>query len=333
MKEKLLLIDGTGLLTSAFHATYGEQPMRTSKGEIVNAVYGMTLSLQKLFRFSEATHVVVVWDVNRNTFRKELYKAYKENRGDTNPDLKSQFKIMKDLLEAMNIFQFSLEGYEADDVIGSLAKRFEKDIGVLLVTKDRDYLQLISENTRLWLNTSTYKRLKEEYYGTEKVANLYKNPYDKSKLLRYNVPDNFFEFTIDNIESLYGVSVEKVVDYKALEGDKSDNIPGVKGVGEKAIIPLLNEFGNIEEVYEYIENTNEKEIKEFFKELGISRSPLKNLLEYKEEAFLSKRLSAIKTDISEVRDLDLSDFKLVINEEGKKSKFIELEFNSLLENE
>lgn len=326
MVNKLLVIDGNGMLTTCFHGTYNQDIMRTSKGVITNAVYSMTLMLNKVLSYSNCSHVVVVWDVNRNTFRKELYKDYKSNRGDTAPELKEQFNTMKDLLKCMNIKQMSLEGYEADDLAGSLVKKFENEISVLLVTKDRDYLQLLSERTRLWLNTSKFNDLKEDYYGSKDIKKIFN--------VEYKVPDNFFEYTIDNIEYFYGIKSEQVIDFKGLDGDKSDNIPGVAGVGEKSIIPLLNEFGNIENIYDYIEDTNisENEKKVFLKELGISRSPMDKLMLNKEIAFLSRELAKIKTDIEEVYELNLDDLILNLDCEGRDKKYAELEFNSLLKN-
>lgn len=324
MANKLLLIDGTGMLSSCFFANYGQDIMRNSKGVITNAVFGMTLLLNKVLAYSGCSHVAVVWDVNRNTFRRVLYKDYKANRGSTPPELKEQLETMKDLLKSMNIFQISIEGYEADDIVGSLAKKYEVDMPVLLVSKDKDYFQLLSERTRLWLNTSKYNELKELYYGSKDIKKIFN--------VDYKVPDNFFEYTIDNIEFLYGVKNSQVIDYKAIIGDKSDNIPGVAGVGEKSAIPLLKEFGTVENVYDYIEDDNisEKEKKELVKELGISRNPFKNMLLHKENALISKELATIKTDIEEIDEVKLEDLVFKLDYEGRNKKYIELEFNSLL---
>lgn len=311
-------------MNTAFFATYvhGEDVMRSSKGVPTNGVYGMTMMLRKLIQYSKASHLVVLWDINRDTFRRKIYPEYKANRKEQNVDLKEQYGVMQDLLKAMNIFQLGIDGYEADDLVGSLVERFKDSISITMVTKDRDYFQLLNSSTRLWLNTSTYEKLKESYYGTKKVEDLFKAPY--------RVPDNFFEYNVDNIEVLYGVRADQVVDYKSLEGDTSDNIPGVAGVGEKSIIPLLNEFGTLENIYDYIENNSEKDIKLFFKELGINRSPLNNLIKGKEEAFLSKELSMIKIDIPEIEERELDEFTLNIDKEGTRKKFEELEFKSLL---
>ena len=336
--NKLLLIDGSSLLSTSFFgnlpATYFKarteeekaqalkKVLKTSTGVFTNGVFTMTKALLNLMDKQEPTHLVVAWDVSRNTFRRKAYEGYKANRGVTAPELSAQFTVMQELLDAMKIPQFMFEEYEADDIIGTFAKQFEQSIPTYILTKDQDALQLVSEYTRLWLMTS-------------KAKEMYKELGIETKGL--NIPDNVFEYTPIYVEEFYGVRPVQIIDKKALEGDSSDNIPGVKGVGPKAVGPLLNEFGTVEEIYDYIENTPEKEAKEFFKELGI-RSPLAALLKEDENelvgkraAYLSKELATINTQIEELFNVQIADLELNVDFEAMLLKFKELEFKSLVE--
>lgn len=329
MNKKLILIDGSSLLSTSFFGVLPREwhmgdkeaarakMMQTADGRFTNGVYGMTKVLLKIIREHNPTHMSIAWDVSRNTFRRERYSEYKAQRKDTASELKMQFGIMQDLLSEMGLHQSKHETYEADDCIGTYAKRFETDLPVYVVTKDQDALQLIGNNTRVWLNTKKTSEMIEEFHG--------ELPQE-----HYLVPDNFFEHTEQTIQHFYGLSPLQIIDLKALEGDTSDNIPGVKGVGPKAVIPLLKEFGTVEGIYEYIESHSDNEIKEFFKKLGISRSPLKNLREGKEMAFLSKELATINTNMAELLEMDVDDLIININEEKMMAKFTELEFKSFL---
>lgn len=320
-KKRLILIDGNSMLTSAFFGTTmdkswfkgdketaREKMMKTSGGQFTNAIFGMTKTLLKLFKEQPSSHIAVAWDVSRQTHRRERYAEYKAHRTETASELGSQFKIMRDLLDSMGITQFRIDNYEADDVIGSLARKFEKELPVIIITKDQDALQLISEDTRVWLNTSTAKDKVKEYFG------------DNFDTKSYNVPNNHFEFTQETFPHFYsGLSPIQIIDLKGLEGDASDNIPGVKGCGATSIFPLLNEFGTIEAIYEYIEGDSEKEVAIFLKEqLGINRSPVGNLLkksnqEIAEEVALllqgeiNKKL--VKEVIKSFKAIDNKDFK------------------------
>lgn len=329
--KRLILIDGNSLLSSSFFGSMDsaawykgdkdkvrEKMMKTSTGQYTNAVLGMTKILLKVFKEQNPEYMAVAWDVNRDTFRRKIFPEYKSHRGDTAEELRSQFPVMRDVLDAMGIAQFRYEGYEADDIIGSLSKKFETQLAVYIMTKDQDALQLVTENTRVWLNTSTAKDKISEFFGDLPKGT-------------YNVPSNYFEFTPETFPFFYkGISPIQIIDLKAVEGDKSDFIPGVSGVGEKAIYPLLNEFKTIENIYEYIENNDEKTIKEFFKELGIKRSPLKNLKEGKDMAFMSKKLATIKCDMEQLQEVTLDSLKVNIEQEKMNEKFKELEFNSLI---
>ena len=246
--------------------------MKTSDGRYTNGVFPFMRTLLSLIKKNQPTHLAVVWDVSRQTFRQEIAGGtYKGTRKATPHPLKEQFISTQNLLKGI-IPQFlsgrdDEEVYEADDFAGSLAKRFQTEIPVFLHTKDEDYLQLIDSNTRVWLGSSKADKMFED-------LNLSRQ--------EFNVPDGFFEFTLSTLKDIKGLEPYQIVEYKALCGDTSDNIPGVKGVGEKAVIPLLQEYGTIEAIYETIENLSakeEKELKKFFKEsLGIGRSPISYML-------------------------------------------------------
>lgn len=287
MTEKLLIIDGSSLLSTSFYATATAylmaktdedkekaltRLMKTSDGRYTNGVFPFMRTLLSLIKKNQPTHLAVVWDVSRQTFRQEIAGGtYKGTRKATPHPLKEQFISTQNLLQGI-VPQFLSEKddeevYEADDFAGSLAKRFQNEIPVFLHTKDEDYLQLVDTNTRVWLGSSKADKMFEDL-GLNRQE--------------FNVPDGFFEFTLSTLKDIKGLEPYQIVEYKALCGDTSDNIPGVKGVGEKAVIPLLQEYGTIEAIYETIENLNakeEKELKKFFKEsLGIGRSPISYLL-------------------------------------------------------
>lgn len=287
MTEKLLIIDGSSLLSTSFYATATaylmaktdedkekalERLMKTSDGRYTNGVFPFMRTLLSLIKKNQPTHLAIVWDVSRQTFRQEIAGGtYKGTRKATPHPLKEQFISTQNLLQGI-IPQFlsgrdDEEVYEADDFAGSLAKRFQTEIPVFLHTKDEDYLQLVDSNTRVWLGSSKADKMFED-------LNLNRQ--------EFNVPDGFFEFTLSTLKDIKELEPYQIVEYKALCGDTSDNIPGVKGVGEKAVIPLLQEYGTIEAIYETIENLSakeEKELKKFFKEsLGIGRSPISYML-------------------------------------------------------
>lgn len=339
---KLLLIDGSSVLSTNF---YGSLPwefkkaktpeekaeaikkaMKTSDGRFTNGVFGMTKALLKVLKKQKPDYIAVAWDVSRETFRRKLYKEYKGNRSKTPDALKSQFGLMQEVLDEMNIPQFKFEDFEADDIIGTFAKNFEEEVEVSILTKDQDALQLISERTNVWLSTSKSKKWFEELEIDQKEI---------------NIPDGTFEFTNQTFEKIYGLKPIQMIDKKALEGDASDNIPGVKGVGEKAVTPLLQRFNTIEQMYDFLETldkTSEKLFKQEMKEQGASRLPLKKLLEVSDSevvgkriALLSKELATIKTDIELLKNVKLENLKVELDKEKTKRKFEELEFKSLIE--
>lgn len=223
--RKLILIDGNSLLHRAYHAF---PPLTTPKGELINAVYGFSAMLLTVLEKLGPTHVAVAWDVKGPTFRKIEYVEYKANRGPMDEDLASQIDRTKEVVEALNIPQFGIEGYEGDDIIGTLSKQAtdeEKDTQVVVVTGDRDALQLIKEKQIVVYLPIQNRSAQATVFDEEKV------------------------------KEVYGLSPRQIIDLKSLMGDSSDNIPGVKGVGRVTATKLLSDFGSLEGVYENINSS------------------------------------------------------------------------------
>jgi len=249
--RKLVLIDGNSLLHRAYHAY---PPLTTPKGELINAVYGFAAMLLSVLDKLAPTHVAVAWDVKGPTFRKLQYEEYKANRGPMDEDLASQIERTKEVVTVLNIPQFGIEGYEGDDVIGTLARTAtdetdEKDVQVVIVTGDRDSLQLIKGK-----QIAVYMPIQNHH--AQSVV------FDEAK-----------------VEETYGLKPRQIIDLKSLMGDSSDNIPGVKGVGKVTATKLVQNFGSLEKIYEKLE-----EIPERIKKL---------LVEDKESAFQSFKLAEI----------------------------------------
>lgn len=212
--DKLMLIDGNSIIYRAFFAM---PPLTNSSGQQTNAVYGFTTMLLRLLEEHKPTHILVAFDAGKITFRHKGYEAYKGGREKTPPELSQQFPLLKELLAAFGIAQFELDGYEADDIIGTLSKTAdEAGVNVLVVTGDKDMLQLASDHVTVGL---TRKGVTEvETYGPEQI------------------------------QERYGLNPLQIIDLKGLMGDTSDNIPGIPGVGEKTALKLLHQYGSVEEV-------------------------------------------------------------------------------------
>ena len=274
--------------------SYYNKILQTSAGEYTNALYGMTKRLLTIIKNQHPDHLAVVFDKSRNTFRRELYADYKGQRKPTPAPLKEQMIAMQKILADLGITCLVSDTYEGDDLAGSVIKKFEApDQPMYFMTKDHDYLQLVSDYTRGWMfqsNEDAVKALSEKYlkaYGAD--------------ISEFNLPDRVFAFTEDTVLGEEGVLPVQITDKKAICGDTSDNIPGIKGVGETAVLPLQEEYYSLEGIYEAIDDCEneeqEKELTRFWKEqLGIKRSPLKLLKEGRDVAFLSKKLATIKTD-------------------------------------
>lgn len=334
--EKLLLIDGSSILTTCF---YGNLPieymnaktdeerdlalpklLQTSDGIYTNAIYGFCKTLDKIKNNLKPDYITIAWDLNRETFRKKLYDKYKAHRKKTRQELSSQFIQMQKILEEMNITSIGINGYEADDIIGSIAEKHKNDVEIIILTKDQDALQLLGDNVSVWLTTS-------------KVKNILNDLSMKKSDISYCSLDKTFPFTPETFEKYYGFKPTQIIDYKAISGDPSDNIPGISGVGEKSAINLIKEFGSLENIVDFLKDASESDIEEKKKELknkGITRVPFKAIIDdIKNEnlGLLSKKLATIKKDI---KVPELKELRFKINEEKRKEIYERLQFKSLL---
>ncbi len=216
-KQDLVLIDGNAILHRAYHAL---PPLTTRNGELVNAVYGFATMLLKILQEMQPKYLAVAFDTPKPNFRHQEYVGYQAHRPRVDAELTSQIERVLELVSAFNIPIFSVEGYEADDVIGTLARQAsqEKVEEVIIVTGDRDLMQLVSDKIKLFMPT---RGLSEGQLVGEKEV----------------------------VEKM-GVPPKQIVDYKGLVGDQSDNYPGVPGIGPKTAVELLQQFGTIEGIYE-----------------------------------------------------------------------------------
>ena len=342
-KEYLLLIDGSSLLTTQFFGNlpreimfaktleekerYFHKIMMTSTGTYTNAVFGFLRTLFKIIKEQKPTYLAVAWDLSRDTFRREMYADYKGNRTETLEPLKEQFALCQEVLKRMHIRQFMDERYEADDFCGSLSRKFEETVPVRILTKDNDYLQLVTDRTNLWMMHTT----------AEKTDELFKK-YHINKA-EANVPERAFCFTPELVEKEFGVLPEHVNSLKGLMGDASDNIKGVAGIGPATAVKLIQEYGTVSHLYDAIrdlDSQGEKAIKAYWKEkLDLKRSPLTYLkkesdteLVGEKAALLSEKLATIKCDI-DLDDVTLDHLKLDLDRKETQRVLDELEFRSL----
>lgn len=215
--EKFVIIDGNSLINRAFYAL---PQLANSEGVVSNGVFGFTTILVKIINEIKPKYICVALDYGKQTFRKEIFADYKGTRKPTPPELKNQFPILRDLLKSMGITYIEQEGIEADDIIGTLTKKFNTEN--IIVTGDKDSFQLINDNTWVMFTRK----------GVSETIN----------------------YTTDQLFNDYGLNPLQIIDLKALMGDASDNIPGVAGVGEKTALGLLDKFVTLEGVYENLNN-------------------------------------------------------------------------------
>lgn len=337
-ERKFVVVDGSSLLVTAFwgnapremqrgteekdYELYYDKLLKTKAGVYTNAVYPMLKQIISIIRQQHPSHLAVVFDVDKNSlFRKQWYPGYKANRREKPLALKEQFQTVQDALKTMGIKVLYHEGFEADDLAGSLARKFEKDIPVRLMTKDMDYLQLINENVMVWM-------VQKDLVSTEALL-------DKYCQRDRNLPLKTIEFNELMVFLEYHVFPEQIVDLKAIQGDTSDNIRGINGVA-KAAVPLIQKYENLEEIYKAVENTEEEKLKDEWKRLGLTRPPISKFkAEYdtvtgrsaKETALLSKKLAKIMCNVPIEENLD--DFEVSLDREGYYKVKNELEITNL----
>lgn len=285
-KDKFVIIDGNALIHRAFHAM---PPLATKDGRMVNAAYGFTTILMRVMKELKPKYIVTTFDLPKPTFRHEVYKEYKAHREKQADELYDQIPITKDIVDAFNIPIYEVEGFEADDVIGTIAAQLTKQdsIDTYIVTGDMDILQLVGDSTFV-------------YAPKRSIADIV--IYDERAVKeRYD-----------------GLDSDQLIDYKALRGDPSDNIPGVRGIGDKTAIALLKEFPTLDELYAGFENSS------------TIKPRIKNLLtEHKDDAYLSQNLATIRLDVP--IEFSLGDSKFTgVDQEQIVPIFQDLEFKSLL---
>lgn len=292
-KKRLIIIDGNALAHRAYHAL---PSLRTKGGELINAVYGFLSVFLKIIRELQPDYIVATFDTPQPTFRHKEFKEYKIKRPAVPEDLSQQFPKIKEILENFGIPIFEKEGFEADDLIGTIAKLAPKkqimpEIETIILSGDLDVLQLIDKNTKVY----TFKKgLKDTVL------------YDAKEVMKR-----------------YGIVPHQLIDFKSLRGDPSDNIPGVTGIGEKTAIQLIKDFGSLENLYQNIEEKTDHSEK-------IKPATKEKLIKYKDQAFFSKTLSEIKRDVPVDFNLEKCDFK-EYNKERMTQVFKNLEFYSLIE--
>ncbi len=285
MQKKLILIDGNNLMFRSYYATaYSGNMMKNSKGFPTNALFGFISMLNKIISEEKPEYMAVAFDIGKN-FRKEEYDFYKEGRIETPEELKMQMPIAREILDKMGIKHFELAPYEADDIVGTIVKMTEedKDFASVIVSSDKDLLQLISDETEV-------KLLKQ------------------SGFIRYNHQTFVEDYKIEPI---------KMIDLKALMGDASDNIPGVKGIGEKTALKLLQEYTSLENLYANIDK--------------ISGKTKEKLINDKEMAFISKKIATIYQEVP--LNIVLEDLKYIpVVSQSLIDLYKDLEFFSFLKN-
>jgi DNA polymerase-1 len=254
MAERLLILDSNSILHRVYHAL---PPLTTKKGELVNAIYGFLLVLFRVIKEFKPNYVCTCFDFPAKTFRHEKFKEYKAQRPPCPKNLASQIPKLKEILEAFKIPFFEKEGYEADDLIGTIVSKCQ-GLEKIIVSGDLDNLQLVSKETKVFVLSGVKKSI---LYDEKEVEKKYQ-----------------------------GLKPEQIPDFKALVGDPSDNIPGVFGIGEKTAIELLLNFGSLKNIYKEIEENSEKAKR-------IKPKLRKTLLEYKEQTLLSEGLVRIKKDV------------------------------------
>lgn len=256
MADKLFLVDAMAMIYRAYFAMISS-PLISPDGKNTSAIFGFVNSLIKILDDEKPDYIAICFDTEKPTFRHKEYPAYKAQRMEIPTDMPWQINKVKEVIKALNIPLLEMDGYEADDIIGTIAKKAEKENTMTyMVTPDKDYMQLVTDKTFLYKPT----------------RNVFGN-----KIAEVEIIDK------QGVLNKFGVSPDRVIDVLGLMGDSSDNIPGVKGVGEKTAIALIQEYGSMENLYKAIDKIPKPKLKE-------------KLIESKDIAFLSKKLVTIDTD-------------------------------------
>lgn len=289
-RQKVVLLDSHAILHRAYHAL---PDFSSSKGEPTGALYGLSMMIISIIKEFKPDYILAAFDLPKPTYRHEAYKDYKAGRKKSDDELVSQIKRAYDFYKAFNIPVYEEEGYEADDVLGTLSDQLKKDYDVVIASGDMDTLQLVDDDK-------------------VKVFTLKKGIKDT---ITYNE---------DAVKERFGFDPELLPDYKGLRGDASDNIIGIAGVGEKTATTLITNFGSIENIYKELKRGVEK-----FDKAGISPRIQNLLKENKEEAEFSKMLATIQKDVPIKATLPKETWLQGVSTEKIQKLFMDLEFRSL----
>lgn len=293
-KKRLILLDAHAILHRAYHAL---PDFSTAKGEPTGALYGLSTMLIKIIEDLKPDYIVACYDVKGPTYRHEAYKEYKAGRKVAEDDLISQMKRSRDIFSALNIPIYDKQGFEADDMLGTIVEQLKNKAGeieIIIASGDMDTLQLVRD--------------KEVQVFT----------------LKKGIKDTIM-YDEDAVRERFGFGPELIPDYKGLRGDPSDNIIGVKGIGEKTATTLITTFGSVENIYKELESGNEDK----FKKVGITPRIIQVLKENKEEAEFSKMLATIRKDAPVVFEFPQKTFKENLDMKKVSGLWHELEFRTL----
>ena len=289
--SKLVLIDGNSILNRAFYGIMGSKMLTTKDGKYTNAVYGFLAILFKVLDDIKPDYIAVAFDLKAPTARHKMYEGYKANRKGMPNELAEQMPIVKEILTDMNITIIEKETYEADDILGTLSKKAEKEgMDVVIVSGDRDTFQLASNKVTIRIPHTKVGKTEVDYFDEEAI-----------------------------IEK-YGIKPKQLIEVKGLMGDTSDNIPGVSGIGEKTALELIKKYKTIDELYKAIDEKKD-DLKPKTKE---------KLVNDKEMAYLSRTLGTINREVpldNKIEDLKIKEW----NKEKVTEKFKELNFNRFME--
>jgi len=279
--KKLILIDGNAILHRAYHSL---PPFKTTKGEVTNAIYGFLRMLLEIYAKEKPDYLGIAWDRQAPTFRHQQFKEYKATRAAPPDDLYPQLPRLKQVLETFHIPMLEMDGFEADDLLGTAARlaEKEKDLRTIIVTGDQDSFQLVRGNT---LVMAPVKGI--------------------SKVMIYDA---------DAVERKFGVRPEQIIDYKALCGDPSDNIPGVPGIGPKQAAVFLSKYGTLDNLYAHLND--------------LSPAQRRKLEDGRASAYMSQKIATIELNVPIKFNLD--EFRAHrVDYEKANALFDELEFSSL----
>ena len=289
--DKFVLIDGNSIMNRAFYEIMGSKMLTTKNGKYTNAVYGFLAIMFKLLEDVDPKYMAVAFDLKKPTARHKMYEGYKANRKGMPDELAEQMPIIKEILQAMNIDIVEKEGYEADDVLGTLSRYGEKQgLDVIILSGDRDTFQLATDKTTI--------HIPHTKAGKTEVDN-----YDRKRIIEE-----------------YGIEPELLIEVKGLQGDTADNIPGVPGVGEKTALTLIREYKTIDKLYESVEQNND----------NLKGKLRDKIVENKDLAYLSRKLGTINTKVpiqEKIEDFKIKPW----NEDKVLEKFKELNFSRYID--